>query len=81
MKELFYIEFIYALKEGKKLRRLDWVSNVYIQAIYHSSSSYTTPYIKQTFVFKSGAEEYSAYLLAGDDIFTARWVEYIEGEK
>lgn len=81
MKELFYIEFMYALKEGKKLKRIDWASNVYIQAIPHSSSSYTTPYIRQTFLLGNGAEEYSAYLLAGDDIFTARWTEYIEGEK
>jgi hypothetical protein len=76
MKELIYIEFLQALEEGKKLRRIDWdFNNAYIQRVRRLSRLQSKFYIRKTQIFPNGREEYCSYSLDGDDIFTAKWVE------
>lgn len=79
MRELTYVEFLESLREGKKLKRIDWdFKNCYIQLLDLSKSLYRNFYIRKTCIFSDGTQDNCSYSLDGDDLFAAKWVEFTE---
>lgn len=75
IKEYVDLRFLIALNDGKKLRRIDWSKNHYIQLLKLSDSFY----IRKVFTLDN-IENYSEYRLSGSDLFTSRWIENVQSK-